>query len=62
MIWHQKVLIILNFVKWLQGVVLIIAYLIGLILNDEIKYVVFHGEFDFGYLLHLFHHSGIPET
>ncbi|CAD8159186.1 unnamed protein product [Paramecium octaurelia] len=34
----------------------------GLILNDEIKYVVFHGEFDFGYLLHLFHHSGIPDT
>ncbi|CAD8048966.1 unnamed protein product [Paramecium sonneborni] len=34
----------------------------GIILNDEIKYVVFHGEFDFGYLLHLFHHSGIPDT
>lgn len=26
------------------------------------KYVVFHGEFDFGYLLHLFNSTGIPDT
>lgn len=39
-----------------------ITYLLGLILNVEIKYVVFHGLFDFGYLLQLFHHFGIPDT
>lgn len=36
--------------------------ILGLILSDDIKYIVFHGEFDFGYLIHLFHHEGIPET
>lgn len=31
-------------------------------MNDDIKYIVFHGAFDFGYLIHLFHHSGISEN
>jgi CCR4-NOT transcription complex subunit 7/8 len=34
----------------------------GLILNEDLKWIVFHGGFDFGYLIHMFHHSGLPET
>ncbi len=30
-------------------------------LNEEIKWIVFHGGFDFGYLIEMLHHSGLPE-
>lgn len=32
----------------------------GLILNEDLKWIVFHGGFDFGYLVQMFHHSGVP--
>ena len=30
-------------------------------LNEEVKWIVFHGGFDFGYLIEMLHHSGLPE-
>lgn len=29
--------------------------------NEEAKWIVFHGGFDFGYLIEMLHHSGLPE-
>lgn len=44
---------------------LLVAYIINILLdmplNEEIKWIVFHGGFDFGYLVEMLHHSGLPE-
>jgi CCR4-NOT transcription complex subunit 7/8 len=39
---------------------LISSDIAGLILNEDLKWIVFHGGFDFGYLIQMFHHSGVP--
>ena len=33
----------------------------GLILYDNIKFIVFHGQYDFAYLLNLIHYDGLPK-
>lgn len=39
----------------------LILIVLGLALNEEVKWITFHGGFDFGYLLKMLHGQGLPD-